>query len=146
MFHKNTQKKDGLFCQCKECCRKRRNASLKANPALRQTSVMLCGAKRRAKEKKLEFNIDKEHVRSLIVTHCPILGIPLEWSTRRGNGSNITVGSPSLDRIDPTKGYTKGNVWIISHRANTIKNNATHEELKLVTKAVGEALVKSLEF
>jgi len=107
---------------------------------------MVSKARERAKLKQLDFNIDREYVRSLVVTHCPILGIPLEWSLHRGNGITTTAGSPSLDRIDPAKGYVKGNVWIISYRANTIKNNATHEELKLVTKAVGEAIVKSLEF
>lgn len=105
---------------------------------------MVSSARKRAKAKNLDFDIDNEHVRSLVVTHCPVLKIPLEWSTLRRN--NMLANSPSLDRIDPAKGYIKGNVWIISAKANCIKNNATHEELKLVTKAVGEAIVKSLEF
>ena len=107
---------------------------------------MFRGARKRAKSKQLDFNIDCEYVRSLVVLSCPILGIPLEWSVYREKGVTILAGSPSLDRIDPAKGYVRGNVWIISYKANAIKNNATHEELKLVTKAVGEAIVRSLEF
>ena len=107
---------------------------------------MVSKARIRAKAKKLDCNIDNEYVRSLVVSHCPIFGTPLDWSRHRGNGTVTTDGSPSLDRIDPSKGYIKGNVWIISYRANRIKNDATHEELKLVTKAVGEAIVRSLEF
>jgi predicted RND superfamily exporter protein len=42
--------------------------------------------------------------------------------------------TPSLDRIDSKKGYTPDNVWVISHRANQIKNDATIEELKLITE------------
>ena len=42
--------------------------------------------------------------------------------------------SPSLDRINPNLGYIKGNVWVISYRANMIKNNATLEELELLTR------------
>jgi DNA-binding transcriptional MerR regulator len=56
-------------------------------------------------------------------THCPILGIKLDYfaETRQEN-------SPSFDRIDPTKGYVKDNVAIISWRANRIKNDGTAEE------------------
>ena len=107
---------------------------------------MLRDAKARARDKKIPFDIDKDYIRSIVPSHCPVLGIPLEWSARRGGKASALPNSPSLDRIDPTKGYVKGNVWIISHRANTIKNDATHEELKLVTKAVGKAIVDSLEF
>lgn len=143
-FYKKIRAKDGLHSACKKCHDKQSRAYGKANPVLRQTTHMACSAKKRARKKHLEFNIDSEYVRSLFVTHCPILGIPLEWSTFHGNGT--VPNSPSLDRIDPVKGYIKGNVWIISQRANVIKNDATHEELKLITKAVGEAIVKSLEF
>ena len=38
--------------------------------------------------------------------------------------------SPSLDRIFPESGYTKGNVRVISWRANWIKNNSTIEEIE----------------
>jgi hypothetical protein len=72
--------------------------------------------------------------------------MPLEWSTYRGKGSGGIANSPSLDRIDPTKGYVKGNVWIISSKANTFKSYATHEELKILTEAVGRAIVESLDW
>ena len=42
--------------------------------------------------------------------------------------------SPALDRIEPNKGYIKDNVVWISYRANTIKNNLTLEEMKLLLK------------
>lgn len=56
-------------------------------------------------------------------THCPILGLKLDYfaETRQEN-------SPSFDRIDPSKGYIKGNVAIVSWRANRIKNDGTAEE------------------
>ena len=71
-------------------------------------------AKYRAKQKGLDFTITKEDI--VIPDTCPLLGTPMV--------------SPSLDRIDSSKGYTPDNVWVISNRANTLKNNATLMELK----------------
>jgi hypothetical protein len=44
--------------------------------------------------------------------------------------------SPSLDQLIARNGYVRGNVWVISHRANTLKSNATSEELFAVAKDV----------
>lgn len=57
---------------------------------------------------------------------CPILGIELDYTL--GNGI-ITDASPSIDRIDLSKGYIKDNCMIISHKANTMKSSASIEEL-----------------
>lgn len=56
-------------------------------------------------------------------THCPILGLELDWFAE-----SAQENSPSYDRIDHTKGYTPGNVAIMSWRANRIKNDGTAEE------------------
>lgn len=42
--------------------------------------------------------------------------------------------APSLDRIDSDKGYTRDNTRVISNRANTLKNNMTLEECRLILK------------
>ena len=56
---------------------------------------------------------------------CSILEVNLVIGTK-GNYEF----SPSLDRIDNTKGYIKGNVQVISKKANSMKNSASIEELK----------------
>jgi hypothetical protein len=82
-------------------------------------------AKKRAKEKGLEFDIELSDIS--IPEVCPILGTALQ----RERGSLTTTGcSPSLDRKDNSLGYVKGNVWVISHRANRLKPDATIEELE----------------
>ena len=83
---------------------------------------LLKDAKTRAKNYSIEFNITLEDI--IIPDHCDILGIPL-FSNAMHSGPN----SPSLDRINPDNGYTKGNVQVISHKANTMKSNATQKEL-----------------
>jgi len=61
-------------------------------------------------------------------THCPVFGIELDYfATMRQENS------PSFDRLDNDKGYERGNIVIMSWRANRIKNNGTLEEhLKIV--------------
>lgn len=84
--------------------------------------AMWKAAKDRADKKGLEFNIEESDI--LIPTVCPLLNIPIEFGTKEDYNS-----SPSLDRIDNTKGYIKGNIWVISKKANTMKNSATLKEL-----------------
>jgi len=141
-FFNNKSKRDGLSTHCVAC----KQSYERANPVLVQTGKMITNARARANKKGLIFDIDHNYVRSIIPSHCPVFGTQLEWSAHRGNGRLPLPNSPSLDRIDPSKGYVKGNVWIVSNRANSIKNDASHEELKLVTEAVGRAIVDSLEW
>ena len=86
--------------------------------------------------KQLEFNI--ELIDIIIPEMCPILGIKL-------NKSNNTTSpnSPSLDRIDSSKGYIKGNVIVISHRANTIKSNGTAEEHEKIAKFIRDKSISN---
>jgi len=82
-------------------------------------------AKARAKEKNIPFSITGADIS--IPSHCPVLGIPLII----GKGKR-TPNSPSLDRLIPEKGYTKGNVTVISWRANVLKRDGTAEELRAI--------------
>lgn len=93
--------------------------------------MMLRSAKERAKAKGIPFDITIDDFS--IPDKCPLLGIELKSSTGK-KSSGATGNSPSLDRIRPELGYVKGNVWVISYRANMIKNNASLEELELLVK------------
>lgn len=73
----------------------------------------------------MAFTIEPADI--VIPEYCPVLDIPL----MRGRGSS-TPNSPTLDRIWPALGYIPGNVAVISHRANTIKGDATSAELTRV--------------
>lgn len=86
---------------------------------------LLTSAKNRAKRAGVPFNLELEDIQ--IPEQCPILGVQLV--TKAGKRTDST---PSLDRKTPGKGYVKGNVAIISWRANRLKNDGTIEELEKI--------------
>lgn len=88
---------------------------------------MLNEAKKRAKKKELPFDLTKEDI--VIPEFCPVLGIPLVVGVGKQSPN-----SPSLDRKINELGYVVGNVEVISLKANTLKSDATIEELKAVVK------------
>lgn len=94
---------------------------IRENVASRLCSV----AKQRAKKRNIEFSITKEDLD--LPEYCPVLGIKLEYNQDSGAGGKFN--SYSLDRIDSSKGYIKGNVQVMSHQANSMKFTATKEEL-----------------
>lgn len=94
---------------------------------LKRRRNLLKWAKTRARLHGLPLNITLEDIH--IPTHCPCLGIPLQV----GNGKP-TDASPSLDRIVPELGYVRGNVVVISLRANKIKSHGMPWELTKVAE------------
>jgi hypothetical protein len=88
------------------------------------------GARRRAKSLGREFAITASDL-SVPLT-CPILGIPLDYGLKH----TPQADSPSIDRIDSNKGYIPGNVWVISWRANSLKNNGELWEFEAIVKAM----------
>lgn len=82
-------------------------------------------AKRRAKNKNLEFSITPEDI--IIPKICPILNIELDTTQGRGR---FRYNTPTLDRINNTRGYTINNIQVISWRANELKADGTIEEFQ----------------
>lgn len=118
-FSKHAKNKDGLQQECKACNKISSLAWRKENKDI----FALKRVKERAKEKGLEFNLTREDMAYPPV--CPVFGFPLE----RSNDGLPKQNSPSVDRIDPNKGYTKDNIQILSQLANAMKQNATPEQL-----------------
>lgn len=102
---------------------KARRKSYRARFPLREL-IRFC--KSRAKKSRTPIDIEEADFDHL-PTHCPILGVPLRYG---GNGKGRQDdNSATIDRIDNSKGYVKGNVLIVSWRANRLKNDANAEEL-----------------
>lgn len=130
-FAKSKGTRFGTAQHCKICRkvyygRNREHIRLHANgrsPAMK----MLARAKSRAKRDGLPFDLTIEDL--TIPATCPLLGIPLIAGIGKHTGN-----SPSIDKIVPSLGYVRGNVWVISHRANAIKRDASLTELETLTK------------
>lgn len=95
----------------------------------RREIAVLSGIRRRATARGLRFDLTVEDINNPGV--CPILGIKIE----RSGIKNIKT-SPSVDRIIPELGYVKGNIQVISNKANTMKSDATPEELRMFARWV----------
>jgi hypothetical protein len=88
---------------------------------------LLFGVRGRAVRFGIECSLTEADL--VVPETCPVLGIPLLW----GQGPSAN-NSPSVDRFDNSKAYTKDNIHIISNRANKLKNNATVEEMRAVLR------------
>lgn len=97
---------------------KQTKAEVRAYDIAHNKETLVRSARNRAANKNLAFNIAVTDFD--IPDECPYLKRPFI----RG-----TMYAASLDRVNPTLGYIKGNVEVISRKANLMKNNATSEEL-----------------
>lgn len=77
-----------------------------------------------AKRRGIIFDIDICDLNELsFPLVCPILGIEL------GFFSKVCDNSYSIDRIDNSLGYIRGNLVVISFRANRLKNDSNLVEM-----------------
>lgn len=156
-FQVNTATKDGVSPWCKECkkeydleyrktdkvqdhyksekYRKKKKEyqqwRLLTDPRKQMYSI----ARLRARKLKLPFNITYEDI--YIPEYCPILNIKLKRKDyEEGNRHSWINSSPSLDKIIPELGYVKGNIAVISMKANSMKTNASIEQLELFSKNI----------
>lgn len=127
--HKRSGEKRKLRAKADSSFRDRLRAEKRHSAKRNFVSIMLTRAKRRARKEGQPFNLRVEDV--VIPEYCPILGTKLELGTK-GNYSRTY----SLDRKDPTKGYTKENTRVISMKANTMKSNAIRDELEAFARNI----------
>lgn len=108
---------------------KERNKKYQNNP-----KAWSIRALRRSKERAIDMGI--EHTITLddiiIPEVCPYLGTPITFIVGQGQ----LPGNASIDRIDSTLGYIPGNIQVISRLANTMKSNATTQELIKFAKSI----------
>lgn len=90
---------------------------------------ILYRAKERSKETGCPFNITEEDI--ILPELCPLLEIPFVYGSSKSKWYTY-----SLDKIEPHKGYVKGNIQVITYLANTMKSSASKEELITFAKNI----------
>lgn len=101
--------------------------------SMTKEEMLFRNARNRAKKKKVPFTITIEDI--IIPDNCPVF----PWIKLCLTNDKTEDNSPSLDRVIPELGYVKGNIQIISHRANTIKSHGTAEEHMIVAEYIKRA-------
>ena len=134
-FGPHARGKFGLNQVCNPCRALKATKDYASRPYER---IIYDRAKSRARRKGLPFEITVEDI--VIPDTCPVLGIPLVRAEKL-----MTDNSPSLDRLNPDLGYVRGNIAIISNRANRIKSNASIRELLAIAHWMGKGLVLGKE-
>jgi len=99
----------------------------------KQEQYILRALRSKAKYRNLEFNLTIEDI--VLPKECPVFKTPLIFG--RGTQKH-SPNAYSVDRIDSSKGYIKGNIQIISELANRMKQDATPEQLLMFSKWVKE--------
>lgn len=122
-FYGNSASKTKLHSACKGCA----DLSVQASHRKNIAKYLLTSAKSRALATGIEFDLKLEDL--VVPEYCPVFGFKMAYATGRGR----TDTSYSIDRLDNSRGYVKGNVAVISWLANRLKNNATCAQLERVT-------------
>jgi hypothetical protein len=119
-FYTEKRATDKLTSACKRCV-------YSAQLRYREKSFFMTTHHNKASQCRrsdIPYDLDADYLESIWTESCPVFGFSL---TPRGDRS--LDSSPHLDRIDPNKGYVRGNVAFISRKANLIKSNATAEDV-----------------
>lgn len=150
-FYFDKKRKRKVYPRCKLCEKQRAKERYLKDPTYREKrcsgekayrrtpkalkSRLLSYSKKRAKQKNIEHNITEDDIE--LPEYCPIFkNMKLE-----SNSKTIKDNSYTIDRIDPKKGYVRGNVKVISSKANRLKNNMSLEEILLLAEYIKENIL-----
>ena len=97
----------------------------------------LLAAGDRSRQKKHEYTLTAEWAASTYTGFCVLTGIPFVISAQGPAGkSGVRPYSPSIDRINPLKGYTQDNCrWVLS-AINSFKGTMTDQEMLTIARAL----------
>ena len=94
------------------------------------STKLFYNAKQRASERGIPFEITPKDIE--VPAECPVLGIPLVPDEGGKGNESWSDNSPTLDRMVNDKGYVKGNICVISRKANILKKQASMRQYEAI--------------
>jgi hypothetical protein len=127
--------------RCKECKKQQRLKRLITNRGKQDLDRLLLerylGAKDRAKNKNLDFNLTLDFLKYLWNKQCGKCALSnIDMTSVFFSGRVPT--NVSIDRIDSNKGYIMDNIQLVCMACNQMKNDLTKEELYKFCKNIVE--------
>jgi len=95
------------------------------------------GYAKRARTQGVPFDLEPDYLVGLFHQQkglCYYSGVEMDWDSY-GKG-HATSESMSVDRLDPQKGYVKGNVVLCTYLMNTTKGSRTEQEFYEICRQV----------
>lgn len=136
-YYKRAAKNPRKYLRMKNLYSRRWAQKVASDPELLK-KLLWKRAMRRAAAYKIKFTVSLDDF--MLPKRCPVFGTLLVSNLGSGLGrgaQSANPNAPALDRIIPSKGYVKGNVAVISQRANVLKRDASLVELKKLVRWLG---------
>lgn len=125
-FYTELRNRDKLTARCK-ACQNQKTKDDRSNPRIR-ASLLVGAARHRAKAKGMEFSLTLEWaLERLLAGVCEATGRKLSLAECH-EGALRNLWSPSIDRIDPHRGYVPDNCEMVCTGYNLLKNDCPKEE------------------
>jgi hypothetical protein len=141
-FYKHPTNKDGLNWYCK-CCIKEYNSN-RYSTLIGRAKILVNNARVRSRKKNLDFDISVDDIHEKIVAGvCEFTGISFDYSY--GKDTFLNAYSPSIDKINSKKGYTKNNIRLVLTAVNRSLGEDGEKEMLPILKAMVEAIEKNAE-
>jgi hypothetical protein len=98
---------------------------------------MVTAAQKRMQRRGMEFDIDREDIANRILAgRCEMTGLAFDLNVYKNGRRNPFA--PSIERIDPSRGYTKDNVQVVCCIYNVAKSDWTVGDVIKMSKALLE--------
>jgi hypothetical protein len=145
-FRQRKERNNNRIFMCNTCwferARKRdqrRYSEQRKSDPRHRASILLNSSKKRAQKRGLDHSLDLEWIyKRLKAGVCEVTGIPFKFDycyQNDGQGQQRSF-SPSLDRIDPEKGYTKENTQLVVWVYNAAKGVDDHASVLVLAEAL----------
>jgi hypothetical protein len=85
----------------------------------------------RSKKRGIKFTLSRTYFERLWTGKCELTHIKFRLMKGR-----LNPFAPSIDRIDPKKGYVDGNVRFILFGLNALKSNGTDTDMRTIAQAL----------